>query len=345
MKNYYSIPCFWDINEVREILNFQSGSNNCISEIYGSLPNSPLPHGRTSDSVIQITRDQALIFRQQLQELDIKFTYLLNGPVSSKEIESSEVIVFLDWLLNKFKPDSITITSLPLMKMVREMDSNVGINISTITGILNPIDAKNFLSVKPRKIIPHHDVARNFKDLSALVTFCGKNNIILELLATESCLRRCPARDAHYLAISKNKSDEKFHLNCNKIKLLNPENFLLANFIRPEDIRFYNKLGVRNFKISGRSKPKGWIMDVVKAYLSESYEGNLIKLLGISVLGYPKSWEHIYIDNESLNGFIDSFPKNNKIAEEREYCKTWLYYLQNSGKFKISEKIVEQYEN
>ena len=94
-------------------------------------------------------------------------------------------------------------------------------------------------------------------------------------------------------------------------------------------------MGVRFFKITGRSKPATWLPEVTDAYLKRQYNGNLIRLTGIDPSLRAEDW--IYISNKSLKGFLEKFPKNGKEEDENAYCDKWISKLYKSGDFKVRD--------
>ena len=98
----------------------------------------------------------------------------------------------------------------------------------------------------------------------------------------------------------------------------------MANFIRPEDVHFYEEIGVRNFKITGRTKPLGWLEMVLSSYWKHSHEGNLLQLLATDpFLGLDQLF---YVENKALDTFLMDFPFD-KYDDEEEYCKKWVSNL------------------
>ena len=138
------------------------------------------------------------------------------------------------------------------MKHLRSRHGSIPIHVSTIAGILNEKDLNKYLDINPACIIPHHDVNRNFSDLTGLINKTSALGIKIELMLTESCLRRCPFRANHYTKTGSNNDDLEFHLACNTTKIARPAEILKANFIRPEDMSIYEDLGVNHFKVTGR---------------------------------------------------------------------------------------------
>ena len=335
-----TIPCHWN-KEVIELIVKQNKEIDGpkVVEIYGALPEGgPIGHGRSPESVVPVSREEACNFRFYLKEQGLDFTYLLNAPFKKIKGENHQVELteYLQWIINDLRPDAVTVSSLELMSLVREMSSEIPIHISTIAGVKKVEDLQKYLSLRPNRLVPHHDCGKDFTALKELVDLACKNNIEVELLSTESCLRECPSRDAHYTYLAQKSKDCVFHTVCNTKKIENPAEFLLAGgVIRPEDMGFYEKLGVKYFKISGRSKPVSWLPEVVKAYQSRNYEGNLIRLLGIDPKLEAENW--IYIDNKSLDGFIEGYPQSIDKEKESDYCDKWMVKLFEEHKFHLND--------
>jgi len=66
-----------------------------------------------------------------------------------------------------------------------------------------------------------------------------------------------------------------------------PVNYVRANWIRPEDLGLYEKLGFHNFKIVERNTPTPILLERVRAYAARRYDGNLLDL--VQNYAYPES--------------------------------------------------------
>lgn len=334
-----TIPCHWDIGTVKKIIKNNDLSKNIIvKEIYGVLAEGgPVGHGRTRESVVQISRKAAIRFRNEIYNLGIGFSYLLNAPFKIASGKSSrELDEYLDWILGEFRPDALSISSLDLMKYIRKRDKDISIHISTIAGVKNGEDLKKFLQIKPARVVPHHDCGKRWSELKEIIAIGNKNSIEVEMLSTESCLFQCPNRDIHYRHLAKKTSDETFHVTCNSTKLLHPREFILAGgIIRPEDMKIFEEMGIKHFKLSGRAKPLTWLHGAANAYQSRGYEGNLIRLLGIDPSLKAEDW--IYIENKALDGFLADFPQSKSKEEEISYCESWIQKLYYEGNFRLND--------
>lgn len=336
-KSLLSIPCHWSESIIETIVSNSSGGDVEVSEVYGAVADGgPIGHGRANSSVINPVREDALRFRQFLRQNGLGFTYLLNAPFEfdgSKE-QKDELSEYLNWVLYALAPDSLTISSLELMRYVRAENRDIPINVSTIASVRNVADLRKFMEINPRRVVPQHDVGKELGPLLELVEFCQREEIELELMATESCLFRCPDMRSHYKSLAQGRGDKKFHLKCNARKLSSPKEFLMAGgMIRPEDISVYEDLGIRYFKITGRSKPSSWLPEVVSAYLSRTYSGNLIRLLGIDPLLQAEEW--IYIENSALDGLLRELLNCASYAEKTACAEDWISRLSDMGQFKL----------
>jgi len=341
MENQLKItmPSHWDKTIIQDIVNTTSDNDIRLGEIYGVLADGgPIGHGRSPESVVSITKERAIQFRNFVKSLGVNFVYLLNAPFNDvmDSKKTSDLRSYLCWVLKDLGPDGLTISSHDLMRLVRRIDNTIPIHISTIAGVKNLNDLQKFMDCLPDRLVPHHDIGKNFNDLAELTNFGKENNMEVEILATESCLFGCPNRKAHYEYLSNKKADNPFHTICNSKKLIRPREFLLAGgIIRPEDVSFYENLGVHYIKVSGRSKPSSWITEVVKAYQNQSYDGNLIRLLGIDPSLEAEKW--IYLNNNALDGFLENFPTSDDYESRAEYCDKWMIKLYKSGDFRLMD--------
>lgn len=337
-KTELTIPCQWDLNEIKKIISQNAEQKIKITEMYGALSDGNTPQGRSVSISHKSSKENALLVKEYLLQKGIKFAYLINTPLDLNKYQGLEEE--LDWIINVFKADSITVSSLDLMRFIRNKYPKMSINVSTIAGIKTVLDVQKYLQIGPNKIIAHHDLNRNFAELTKIMTYLHKHNINMEIMVNESCLRRCPYREAHYYSLGKGEDDRKYHKKCNRIKFENPYQILMSNFIRPEDLTLYEDMGISMFKITGRSKPKEWLPEVVAAYANRDYAGNLIRLLGID----PKlvAEDKIYIENKALEGFIINYPKTGIVQDEIDYCEIWIKKLFQTGEFKLANEILNQ---
>ncbi len=121
---------------------------------------------------------------------------------------------------------------------------------------------------------------------------------------------------------------------CKYSRLLDPVNFIYSQWIRPEDLGFYEEAGIDAVKLIDRRSPTETIIKVTRSYRQGRYDGNLLDLLPafhgkssrsfgnfllklryyfhplesdifkIMELDSQLAGLDIYIDNRRLDGFI-----------------------------------------
>lgn len=341
-----TIPCHWNETTLNQIAGMNQGAKTPVTEIYGALANDgPVKHGRSPDAVISVNRETAKRFKESCEKNGIEFTYLLNAPFNftgDNEL-TKQVDAYLDWIVNGFRAKAVTISSHELMKYVRAKYPDLQIHVSTIAGVRTRADMEKYLDVQPNRVVPHHDLGKNWSDLEEMVELGRQNGVDIEILATESCLFSCPTRDAHYKSLAQSSKDAPFHTICNTRKLNHPSELLMAGgVIRPEDIHIFEQMGVSRIKISGRSKPAEWLPEVVNAYQTHGYRGNLIRLLGVDPSLRMEEW--MFLDNKALEGFLESFPQND-LPAARRYCEETIIRLYEQGAYRLNDGTIYREEN
>lgn len=148
---------------------------------------------------------------------------------------------------------------------------------------------------------------------------------------------------------------------CTRRRLLQPELFLSSRWIRPEDLHVYESLGIDEFKIIDRSRSTAWLLRATQAYASRRYDGNLLDILSIEMLGDPHGFHssideqshesllqldreerrlrlrmfglrqrllalNVTIDNAELSGFLEGFLTircEENLCDDCRYCHRW----------------------
>ena len=181
-----------------------------------------------------------------------------------------------------------------------------------------------------------------------MISYSKIKGIELELMISETCLHKCSFRSIHYRKQTETKSDfstDWYMNNCTFLRIMNPEEIFKASWIRPENLEYYKKLGIRNFKISGRSKTPEWTRRCLQAYINRYYSGNIMDILGTTPPNFENNCEHLFsIDNRELDDFFNNHPLNcNRLnCKECGYCKETALNLFNKGAFKLN-KILGEY--
>ena len=192
-----------------------------------------------------------------------------------------------------------------------------------------------------------HHVNRDFKLLKKMLLYTKGKNVTLRLIANNLCLHMCPYSIMHgtvqghfSCSDSCSRGDIDYCLmKCLSTKIEDMSNLISSDWIRPEDLCYYEKLceETDNFNLSiklvERTKSTKFLTRVVEAYARRQYKGNLLDILlwpksddmvvkteptaeemktmaelyNISqMFNYSKIFDlpNIYIDNTKLDGLL-----------------------------------------
>ena len=196
--------------------------------------------------------------------------------------------------------------------------------VSSLAEVIRPEEAKRFDDMGVDRILLHQIANRDFKTLKKIIQVV---NCDLELYANTGSLYRCPFRYAHRAFIShlstipQEELEQPENANwykgkCITMRQKNPLEIIMAPTIRPEDLHFYEKLGIKYFKISGRSMPTEWMVDVLDAYVKRDYSGNIADLCETNL-----GREMPFVPNKKLDGLLDKVMYD--IDNYSDICQTF----------------------
>lgn len=224
---------------------------------------------------------------------------------------------------------------------------------------------KRWIELGADEITLAHHVNRDFKLLKKMLLYTKGKNVTLRLIANNLCLHMCPYSIMHgtvqghfSCSDSCSRGDIDYCLmKCLSTKIEDMSNLISSDWIRPEDLCYYEKLceETDNFNLSiklvERTKSTKFLTRVVEAYARRQYKGNLLDILlwpksddmvvkteptaeemktmaelyNISqMFNYSKIFDlpNIYIDNTKLDGFlkkfVDDYACNHKICVSKQ---------------------------
>ena len=205
--------------------------------------------------------------------------------------------------------DSYTIANYSVMKYLiekrRRDKTPFSIILSTFMYITTPADVRKYqelLSPQDRIII-NQNSNRNLNLLSEMV---AETKIPLELFANTLCLQNCPdnvSNHAIFMANYSNKGEirDPFFENCMQRRITDPMLILSSPIIRPEDLELYEQMGFFFYKLGTRTFTTDQTLNIIKAYQSGSFQGDISELNGTINLGIAKKYP---IPNPDLQGMI-----------------------------------------
>ena len=337
-----------------------------ITSFFGKLKHDGLPGGRTASIIPDFTMDQFAEYIKECQKRDITFNYLIN-PLSmdQNEIDPEVGKQIRDFIHTMYDIGirAFTLNSPILIKYVKREFKDVFVTLGLYAYPVTIQHIEYWRNWGVDEITLDHGFNRRFDLLRNLLTQYKDSDFHLRVIANNLCLRECPFRLAHGCFVGHSDPD-KFTMdyslvNCAYKKVTHPAAILTSEFIRPEDVHYYRELaeetGNKNFsiKLIDRTRTTDFLHKVIRSYMEESYDGNLLDLVNwpkaktIATLpmnasqgaGMPQlkdvpsmRWAErlkpeammnygrtmhlpkVYVDNKKLDGFLEHFIHNNNCA-------------------------------
>lgn len=334
-----------------------------VGEVFGKLHTDYFGGGRPSIYISSVSKKTASKHIALIHKYGYKFNYLLNTSCMNNEEFTRrgqyKMQKFMEWLLRN-EIDSVTVTIPYLARWIKKNYSTLKIKASIIANISAVEKAKYWQELGVDSITLGLDCNRDFKLLESIA-----KNIKCEivLMVNLACLRNCPFSQYHYvLGSHASQSTHKlkgFYIDycmifCSYLRLLDPAQIIRSCWIRPEDLSYYENIGINSFKIVGRILPTDKIVKIVKAYRERNYRGNLLDILSPFVGQSPFNLEKfirgikymfrpfninifrlinlkritkenfIELDNQGLNNFLEGFKNKNcrlMNCDDCNYCQ------------------------
>jgi collagenase-like PrtC family protease len=225
--------------------------------------------------------------------------------------------------------EAVTIANPLYLWEARKRFKDLEIHVSVLAGIDCLQRAEIYSGAEPNVITPDVNINR---DLNLLKDIKKATGTRLKLLVNEGCLYKCPFRKFHFnlsshLSKETNKGDGvdisfgTFFGACSSVIGQDYSQILKSCWIRPEDIRKYIEI-TNYFKVVDRSLPSEVIIRIIKAYLEERWDGDLLDL----VSGGSKRFSLIcgaFLDNRELthHDFFNNVTSCGHDCRKCNYCQ------------------------
>lgn len=238
---------------------------------------------------------------------------------------------------------SVTVAVPYLVEIIHATAPQLEVVVSTIgyVGALAGID--QYQEAGADRIVLDVEVNRDFLFLR---TACAESPVPLEVIVNPVCLSQCHFKYNHNCVAALGSQSllrggvgvpyNQYYLNwCFLRKLRSESEFLKSPWVRPEDLHLWEETGIHYFKIAGRGLPSAEILRLCRSYLAQSFDGNLLDLLG---------WPHwlafrdnddgtrlppldVILDNKALDGFLNFFarstPQCRLGCQHCGHCQAW----------------------
>lgn len=285
----FSVACNFDPALVPRIAPFP------VYEVFGKLTTDYFGGGRPSFYLPEVGKQELGEYVRKVHAQGIEFNYLLNAS-SMNNVEfttrgQKELRVLLDWL-SEVGVDTITVGNLFFLRLIKQRYPHFGVRVSSHRETDNPRKARFWEDNGADCIVISETTVH--RELEVLHAMREAVKVDLSLIVNNWCRQDCAIASNHAVLLSNASRNDKQHfpldycsVYCNAYRLEEPVNYIRANWIRPEDLPRYKKLGYTNFKIVERNTPTDLLALRVWAYSRERYDGNLLDL--VQNYAYPKS--------------------------------------------------------
>ena len=374
-----SVAANWDL----ELLD-GLGEIPEVTSIYAKLPFDVVGGGRAGVVIPSVDWDFAASYITSARQRGLSFCYLINAPCLGnleQTEEGQKQILSLIGQLVDMGVDSVSIANLAVVALVRRNFPNLAIRGSVLSWPTNlsRLKYQESLGVDPL-IIPYSEFNRDFNMLPKIRSGLSCD---MQLFVNVSCIYNCSYLGEHansvghasQLSLNNQRPNAflDFYLwQCTRRRLLHPELLLMSRWIRPEDLHQYEAMGFDEFKIIDRSRSTAWLLRATRAYADRKYDGNLLDILSLEMLGDPAGFHSdiedqipermrhyktkerqlmsrmlklrrrllaldIYIDNAELSDFLDGFRKINCAETYCENCRHCHRYAERAVRFDRAE--------
>jgi|SRR5690554_3562157 len=300
-----------------------------VTSVYGKLPVDFLGGGHETKMLKDINWQTLGEHIAYCRRLGIDFNYVMNSTCMGLSEFNNEarkkLFNFLD-LISEARVSSVTVSSPNMVQMIKANYKDIKVKVSACSYVKSVGEIKYWEEIGADIIvIDPLQVNRDFKTLKGMAKYATSE---LELIVNNNCFQYCPEIYNHQNFLSQSSShllkesiEHDYSYNwCSKNRLREPANYIIADWIRPEDCHHYEELGFKRFKITDRNTPVEYLKRRIKAYHERRYDGNLLDL--IQHFAYrdniaPEEYlQAVHIDNRALDGFMKVFLKGECKAKD-----------------------------
>ncbi len=318
--------------------------NHQISEVYGQETVGKFTaSGRMIGALPTVNLSQLQDYIQQCIKYNINFNYTINPScIDYSQFSLYDIREYVKQLY-QIGIRHFTVTLPNIIEIVQSMGSDIYLKASAICEISSLRKAAHYVKNAAARIVVDPDITKDFRILRSI---CDKYADRVEIIVNNMCMRDCPYKmfhynhEAHSSGSIESQENRYYHEKCTAQKSSALDNYIKLNWIRPEDLHYYEELGIHYYKIQGRNHPNGEnVYSAVKAYVNGVFEGNLVDLL---TLWNPYNVFQPYIDNRQMDGYLEPFVHKDGFCKGMcQACRYCMSYAEKSINLSEYAKVAE----
>lgn len=315
-----SVAANWDLELLDGLAEIPE-----VTSIYAKLPFDLVGGGRAGTVLPSVDWNTAASYIRTARQRGLSFCYLLNAPclgnLEHTQDGRKRLMEFVGRLV-EIGVTNVSISNLELLALVRRNYPNLNIRGSVLSWPTNLPRLKYQESLGVDSLIlPYSEFNRDFRALERIRSglSCG-----IVLFANISCIYHCHYLSEHACSVGHASQEglggQKTHSmldpylwQCTRRRLMHPELFIMSRWIRPEDLHVYEALGFEEFKIIDRSRSTAWLLRATRAYAARRYDGNLLDIISIEMLGDPCGF-HQSIEEQSYKRLLELDPQELRLT-------------------------------
>lgn len=298
-----------------------------LAEVYFAPPGapsgrSPLPDDPSSRRRLE---DDLRAIREMSLGLNLLFNANCYGGLAMSRTLERCVVNELRWLEDVAdEADSVTTTSPAVATVVKRHFPGVEVRAS-VNMRIGTIQAMEYLADIFDGFYVQRDCNRDMAHLRRIRQWADRHGKKLHMLANSGCLRFCSGQTFHDnlvahepdVAAADNIEDFLPYVCWNHLHDRSHWPAVLqATWVRPEDLHHYEGL-FDGIKLATRLHQRPWI--VMRAYIQQQYEGNLLDLLEP---GHSPAFAPHVLDNSRFpDDWFDRTSACSRQCEQCDYCR------------------------
>lgn len=272
------------ISGLEELLAASTAGGIRVGSVYGSLPRSIVGHARSPESIPDVGIERLSDYIADIHRLGIQFHWTANATWSEGLERTPNGLKAIREELEELVEigvDALILGNPYLIQHTRRWFPETRLVASINMRSRSAEAVERLFELGADHVVMDREVNRQTDLVRMLARRFGAK---FSLLVNSSCIPDCPFQDYHALESSflsrrpvgggepdikpVDLVDPKACIHyCLDVILHDPASMLRAPWIRPEDLGWYEELGVRAFKIQGRSLDAAGQIQMVQAYV------------------------------------------------------------------------------